>query len=142
MIGFLVTPGVRRLVTMACLYVALLVFSVSFANAKGPKPFHATVRVLNLMNESAVFVDCYDSTGIVLDKRPSLKEIPPGETDTFLVNATHFFEGMEGYCWWNVSSSAESECGRGNGTYPNKNIHSCPWVGYEVGRVRAYACCD
>ena len=110
------------------------------AEAKGPKPFHATVRILNLMNESAVFVDCYDSTGVVLDKRPSLKEIAPGETDTFLVNATHFFEGMEGYCWWNVSSSAESECGLGNGTYPNKHINSCPWVGYEVSQQMCRLC--
>ena len=129
------TPRGEGNLAMAC-WVALLAFFVSFANAKGPKPFHATVRVLNLMNENAFFVDCYDSTGIVLDKRPSLKEIPPGETDTFFVSATHFFEGMEGYCWWNVSSSAEAECGQGNGTYPNKNIHSCPWVGYEVGRLR------
>ena len=52
--------------------------------------------------------------------KPAIKELEVGVTDHFVLNATHYMEGMEGYCWWSVKSAASKECGRGNGTCQKK----------------------
>ena len=54
--------------------------------------------------------------------KPAIKELEVGVTDHFVLNATHYMEGMEGYCWWSVKSAASKECGRGNGTCQKKRI--------------------
>ena len=94
-------------------------------------PYAERIHVLNYMSEPMTFVGCSSSTPGIFQTKPKMQAVGHGFTDVFDLQARPL-ESMNGYCSWRLNSSAEAQCGHGNGTFP-PGISSCPWIGWRRG---------
>ena len=83
-----------------------------------------------MQEESAHFEGCVSDVDGIIQVQPAKKELQVADSDSLFLNATRYFEGMEGYCWWSVKSKASKLCHH----LPNHTaVSSCPWVGWSRG---------
>jgi hypothetical protein len=101
--------------------------------------FAADVSMVNYLDEPVVFQDCHSSHEGTIQGQPEKGAVlQPGESATFVVNASHVLEALSGQCWWDTNSHFDCfKNGTGpNGTTPkppNPSVTSCPYISWKRG---------
>ena len=116
----------------------LLMLGCALWSATAVQSFAAKVYMVNYMEEPIIFQDCAsDHEGTIQGMPEKGSTLKPGETSTFVINASHVLEGLTGQCWWETAD--HFDCFK-NGTGPNGTtpvppgkVTSCPYISWVRG---------